>query len=66
MHNVVFVKLFERLQKLSKDNEGLMLFQKLSFLKKVLNCPIVAVLINKVEIVGCFESLYKSDNILML
>ena len=65
MHDVVFIEFFESINKLSKDDKRLVFRQTFLFLKHGFEGTSIAVLINKVEVVGCFECLYKSDDILI-
>lgn len=66
MHDVILIELFEGFEQLPKDNERLILLERLLLLKQGLESAAVAVLINKVKVVGRFQSLDESDDVLVL
>ena len=65
MHYIVLVQLLKSLQQLPEDNQSLLLTQHLLLLQQRLKSTPVAVLIDKIEVVGSFEGLYEPDYILI-
>lgn len=66
MHNVVFIEYLESVNKLFEDEKCLFFRYYSIFSKHAFKCPSVAVLIDEIEIVGCFQHIDVLDNMLIL
>ena len=63
MHDVIFIENLKRFQKLLKDEQRILFWQFDLFWKKTFKSTTVAVLINKIKIIACFEHVVVSDDI---
>jgi hypothetical protein len=65
MHNVVLVEFFESLKKLPENDQSLSFLQELFFLQQIFQSTLIAVFIDKIEVIRGFECLDKPDNVLV-
>ena len=63
MHYIVFVEYFERLEDLFQIKESLSLLKFAFLFDNSIESATITELVNKVEIVNCFEHIDVSDNI---
>jgi len=65
MHNVVFIKNLKCINELFEYQQSLLLRKSPLFPQQSLECTSIAVLINKVEVIGSFKHINILDDMLM-
>lgn len=66
MHDIIFIELFECLEKLSEVDECLWFWKEFLFFDKGFDGAFIAVFVDKIEVVGSFESLVEFHNMIIL
>lgn len=65
MHNIVFIKNLKRIKKLLKNKQSFRLSEFFFLSQEVLKSATIAILINKIEVVVCFQHIVVTDDMLI-
>lgn len=65
MHNIIFIKYLKSVNKLFEDEQGVLLTDNSFFTKQSLESASIAILINKIKVIGSLKHVDILDNMFM-